>query len=133
LPTLDALKVWVEYQIAQGKGRCHTNHVVVIEDENKQRAENPPDEEGKKKTRIVWETNDPDVYALFHAEKEKYMKAAGGNPVIGTEAMLVALKMHDFEAVRKFVQSIAAVRDRIADEKAKASGVPRAIIPKGPI
>lgn len=128
MPTIDALESWCKEQKAKGKGRCHTNHVVCIEDENAKRAVNPPDERtGKPKTRIVWETNDPEVYSLFHVEKEKYMKAAGGNPVIGTEAMLVALKMHDFEAVRGFVQAIAAVKDQV--KPVEGSGVPRAIIP----
>lgn len=108
MPTLRQLKEWVDYQIREGKEALHTNHVVIMEEEAEKKSQNKPDETGHRKTKIAWDCKDPETFAELHKEREKYMRAAGGNPILGTDAMIMALRLHDFEEVRTFVMAIAA-------------------------
>ncbi len=108
MPTLNQLAEWVKAELAKGKGSLHCNHPVILEEEQQKRIENKPDEQGKKKTRIVWETNDPDCFSLFHAEKERYFKFAGGNPVLGTDAMIMALRVQRDQDIRRFIEALAS-------------------------
>src|SRR5437016_2741006 len=85
MPTLFQLEAWVKAEIGKGKGSLHTNHPVIMEEEQAARIANKPDGAGKQKTKIAWETNDPDCYSLFHKQRERYFKFAGGNPVLATE------------------------------------------------
>jgi hypothetical protein len=107
MPTLNQLAEWVKSEISKGKGHLHTNHPVILEDEQNKRIENKPDAEGKKKTKIAWETNDPDCYSLFHKERERYFKFAGGNPVLATEAVIMALRIQRDEDIRRFIEALA--------------------------
>lgn len=112
MPTINQLKEWAEARIQQGKGSLHCNHPVCMEEEQAKRIANKPDQEGKRKTRIAWETNDPECYSLFHKQRERYFKFAGGNPVLATEAVIMALKIQDDENVRRFIEAIQAVKAR---------------------
>jgi hypothetical protein len=111
MPTIRQLKEWVDHQIAQGKAGDHTNHVVCIEDEQAKRIRNEPDDEGKQKTRIAWETNDPECYSSFHIQRERYFKFAGGNPVLATEAVIMALKIQEDEDIQRFIEAIQTVKN----------------------
>ena len=117
MPTIRQLKEWVDHQIANGKESFHTNHVICMEDEQAKRIANKPDKEGKRKTRIAWETEDPECYALFHQQRERYFKFAGGNPVLATEAVIMALKIQDDENVRRFIEAIQSVKAREPGEE----------------
>jgi hypothetical protein len=101
----------VDHQIAQGKAGDHTNHVVCIEDEQKKRIRNEPDEKGNQKTKIAWETNDPECYSAFHVQRERYFKFAGGNPVLATEAVIMALKIQEDEDIQRFIEAIQTVKN----------------------
>jgi len=116
MPTIFQVKEWAEAEIAKGKGQLHANHPVCIEDEQKKKIANAPDEKGMRKTRIAWDAVDPDSFAEFHKEKEKYMLAAGGNPVLGTDAIIMALRLHPFEEVRNFVMALTDTKDYAEDE-----------------
>jgi hypothetical protein len=111
MPTLLQLSDWVKAELAKGKGHLHTNHPVIIEEEQQKKIENKPDSEGKRKTKIAWETNDPDCYSLFHKERERYFKFAGGNPVLATEAVIMALRVQRDEDIRRFVEVLAAAEE----------------------
>lgn len=104
MPTLRALKEWVDYQISQGKESLHTNHPVIIEEEQAKKAKNAPDEEGRRKTRIAWDAVDPQMFADFHAEKERYFRLVGGNPTVGTDLMIKALNHFTNEEIRSFLE-----------------------------
>ena len=112
MPTLFQLKSWVEQEIRKGKGEYHTNHVVIIEEEAAEKALNPPSEEGKRKTRIAWEAGDPDTYAAWHAERERWMVAANKNPTLATDSMIVALRMYDEKAIRIILENLQKVGER---------------------
>lgn len=117
MPTLNQLKEWVDCEIGKGKGGLHTNHVIIVEDEQQKKIENAPNEQGKRKTRIAWDAADPESFAEFHKEKEKYMRAAGGNPVLGTDAIIMALRLHDFEEVRRFVMALTDASEKDYSEE----------------
>ena len=93
MPTIQALREWADFQIKAGRGELHTQHPIVVEHAAKERAENKPDEQGKRKTRIVWDAGDPEMFKEFHVERELYMKACGANPTIATSLMIKALRM----------------------------------------
>ena len=112
MPTLFQLKSWVEQEIRKGKGEYHTNHVVIIEEEAAEKALNPPSEEGKRKTRIAWDAGDPDSYAAWHAERERWMIAANKNPTLCTDCMIVALRMYDEKAMRIILENLQKVGEQ---------------------
>lgn len=107
MPTLNQLAEWCKAELAKGKGHLHTNHPVIIEEEQQKKIENAPDAEGRKKTKIAWETNDPDCYSLFHVERERYFKFAGGNPVLATEAVIMALRIQRDEDIKRFIEALS--------------------------
>ena len=109
LPSLLQLESWVKQEIAKGKGDLHTNHVVIIEEEAAKKATNPADDEGKRKTRIAWDAGDPDTYAAWHAERERWMAAANKNPVHVTDAMIVALKAYSEKAIKVILNNLDEV------------------------
>lgn len=110
MPTLKQLAEWANTELKKGKGHLHTNHPVIIEEEQEKRIKNAPDEQGKQKTKIAWETNDPDCYSSFHLQRERYFKFAGGNPVLATEAVIMALKIQADDDVRRFIEAIQSVK-----------------------
>lgn len=109
MPTVRELHEWVKNQLRTGKGDMHTNHVVIIEEEQKKRTENAPDEQGKRKTRIAWDCADPETFAEFHKERERYMKAAGSNPTMATDVIILALRLHTDEEIRQFIEAVSNV------------------------
>jgi len=108
LPTLNQLAEWVKAELDKGKGHLHVNHPVIMEEEQERRIKNAPDAEGKKRTKIAWETNDPECYSLFHKERERYFKFARGNPVLATEAVIMALRVQRDEDIRRFIEALAS-------------------------
>jgi len=117
VPTLFQLAEWANAEVKKGKGHLHTNHPVIMEEEQAKRIANKPDQEGKRKTRIAWETNDPECFSLFHKQRERYFKFAGGNPVLATEAVIMALKIQDDENLRRFIEAIQSVKGREPGEE----------------
>ena len=109
MPRVDELLEWCRSQVRNGKSAMHTNHVVIIEEEQKKRTENAPDEQGKRKTRIAWDCADPETFAEFHKERERYMKAAGSNPTMATDVIILALRLHTDEEIRKFIEAVSQV------------------------
>lgn len=115
MPTLNQLAEWCKAELAKGKGHLHCNHPVIMEEEDEKRIKNAPDEQGKKKTKISWETNDPDCYSLFHAERKRYFKFAGGNPVLATEAVIMALRVQRDEDIHRFIEALGSVKESLGD------------------
>ncbi len=112
MPTLFQLAEWANAEVKKGKGHLHTNHPVIMEEEQAKRIKNQPDDKGKRKTRIAWETNDPECFSLFHKQRERYFKFAGGNPILATEAVIMALKIQNDEDIQRFIEAIQTVKDR---------------------
>lgn len=112
MPTIWMLKEWVDHYISQGKGDCHTNHVICVEDEAKKKIENKPDTEGKQKTKVAWDTKDPETFGLLHAERERYFRLVGGNPVLGTSLMIMALKVQRDSDLRLFLEAITTLKEK---------------------
>jgi hypothetical protein len=119
VPTLHQLKSWVEQEIRKGHGELHCNHVVIMEQEAAEKALNPPNEEGKRKTRIAWDAGDPDSYAAWHAERERWMIAAKKNPVYATDAMIVALKAYSEEAIKVILENLQRVGEGQPEDSLK--------------
>ena len=129
MPTIAQLKSWVDEEMRKGHGELHTNHVVIIEVEAAEKALNPPDETGKRKTRIAWDAGDPDSYAAWHAERERWMVAARKNPVISTDAMLVALRSVPEETIKVIIENLQEIARPAMSAAATAPGPPKAQLP----
>ena|ERR1700734_1889771 len=104
MPTLYQLESWVKQEIAKGKGECHTNHVAIVEEAVKERVKNE-----KRSTRIAWDCKDPDSYSLWHRERERWMEAAKKNPILATDAMIVALKAYSSEGIQVILENLQKV------------------------
>lgn len=117
MPSLLQLESWLKQEIAKGKGHLHTNHVVIVEEEAEAKAKNAPDEEGKRKTRIAWDAGDPDSYAEWHKERERWMNAANKNPVVATDSMIVALRSVPDETIKIIMDNL----QKIGEQRRSAS------------
>lgn len=67
-------------------GDNHVYHIVDITAEAEKRKKN---DGPKPKTRVQFETDDPDFYGAFNAEKDRIIKRAG-NKTLALHFMLVA-------------------------------------------
>lgn len=112
MPTIDQSIEFLKHKRCQYGGGAHTNHPVVMEEEAAKRAANKPDETGRRKTKIAWDTRDPEGFAMFHTERERYFRFAGGNPILATEAIVMALKCQPDETIRLFVQTITSLKEK---------------------
>ena len=110
MPTVKQVMEWAKAEVGKGNGDLHMPQPVIMEREEAKRKVNAPDEHGKRKTRIVWEAGDPDVYKMFHSERSRYMAIAGNNPVLATEMMIIVLKLHGDEEVKRYLESLQSVR-----------------------
>lgn len=89
------------------ESKCHFG---LVGEEVQKRVENAPKEDGKRATRIVWESGDPDVYSLFHKERERYMQVASENPTLATELMILVLKLHSERELRSFFNALGPAK-----------------------
>lgn len=113
MPTVRQMAAWYASEVRKGNGDLHTPQPVIMEREDAKRKKNAPDDKGKRKTRIVWEAGDPDVYAAFHAERSRYMGLAANNPVLATEMMLIVLKLHPDEEITRYQEALQSVRSKV--------------------
>jgi len=124
MPTVKEASDYYKEQMRQGKGHLHTGHCYIAEDEAKKRESGQAtDGDGKPKTKIAWDSSDPDSYAEWHKERRRWMDAANSNPTLSTDAMIVALKAYGTEAMKEII-------DAINETRIQQSGVPRAEIPE---
>lgn len=130
MPTIKEALEWCKKQVKDGKGDMHTGHMFVAEESAQAREDNAPDPITKKqKTKVAFETNDPDCYSEWHKERKRWMKAANKNPAVSTDAMIVRLRSATLEEVEQYTQTILEIRAQIAAQEATAAGAPQAVIP----
>jgi len=123
MPTcLQALEFYRK-AVKDGKGELHTGHPYIAEEEAKKRETEAVTADGKPKTKIAWDAADQDSYREWHKERRKWMEAAGNDPTLATDAMIVALKAYAPEAIKIIIETLNELR-------VGQSGVPRAEIPK---
>lgn len=110
MPSLREIATRTKYLMDKGHDPDSKCHFGLVGEEVQKRVENAPKEDGKRATRIVWESGDPDVYGQFHKERERYMQLAGENPTIATELMIIVLKLHPDAEIVKFMEALESVR-----------------------
>jgi hypothetical protein len=113
VPSIHQVLAWAQEKVARGDGELHTNHITVIEEQAKKRATNAPDDEGRRKTKIAWEAGDPDSYANWHKERERWMVLAKKNPTMATDAMIIALRLYTDEDVREILDNLQNIAEPI--------------------
>jgi hypothetical protein len=64
----------------------HVYHIIDVTEEQRKRIKNDGD---KPKTRVQFETDDPEFYSAFAVEKDRIIKRAG-NKTLALHMMLVA-------------------------------------------
>jgi hypothetical protein len=104
VPSIHQVLSWAKQEIAKGNGECHTNHITIIEHAVKDRQKNE-----KRSTRIAWDCKDPDCYSAWHKERERWMEAAKKNPVLATDAMIVALKAYSPEGMQVILENLQQI------------------------
>jgi hypothetical protein len=97
VPTLAEVYAKAKYLYEQGPAhhdrKCHFGLVDV---EAKERIKNP-------RKRVVFETDETNA-SEFHEQKERYIKAAGGNKTLGIHAMILILKEVSSEAIAGIIE-----------------------------
>ena len=96
---------WARLQFLMEKGRGEEKvHVVFVEEEAKERLVNT-----KQKTRIAWDCGDPQTFKAFHGEKERYIGVCGGNTSLATDLMIIVLKLHPDEEIKRYMEALESV------------------------
>jgi hypothetical protein len=130
MPTCKQALEYYKKAVKDGKGDMRTGHPYIAEEEAAKRERNEPDEEtGRQKTKIAFDSQDPDSYKEWHRERKRWMKRAGKNPTICTDIMILALMAYSDEAIDKLIETLGSVR-AIQEAQRHNPLVPRAVIPK---
>ena len=123
MPTVKEALEYYKKAVRDGKGDMRTGHPYIAEEQARKREKNEPDETGKRKTKIAWDSADADSYAEWHKERARWMRIAGKNPTLSTDMMLLALKAYSDEGIE-------VLRDTLNEIRAKQNPRPeRAEIP----
>lgn len=77
--------------------------VILPRIEARKRAENAPDETGKRRTRLIKELDSPETYSEFEIEFARYKECAG-NVQVAYSIMLRLLKQLPDESIRKLAE-----------------------------
>lgn len=83
------LREQVEFKIKQFGPNAHCGQLVVSEELRQQQIANKPDAQGKRKTRISFETYSPEHYSLWNEMMEYLMERCGYNPLIVCDLLYV--------------------------------------------
>lgn len=132
MPTCKEALEYYKKAVKDGKGDMRTGHPYIAEEEAAKREKNEPDATGRQKTKISFDSADPDSYREWHKERGRWMGRAQGNPTLSTDAMVVGLRAYSDEGIDKIIEMLGAIRARMEAERAAANGVPRAVIPQVP-
>src|SRR5689334_18464638 len=98
------------------EGRIPDDEPIVLKfprQDAKRRAVNKPDAEGKRKTRVAWDCGDGDSYAELHKQRERYFQLCGDNPTVGTDLMIIVLKIHPDAELRQFLEGLETARETL--------------------
>lgn len=132
MPTCKEALEYYKKAVRDGKGDMRTGHPYIAEEEAAKREKNEPDEHGRQKTKISFDSADPDSYKEWHKERKRWMERAQNNPTLSTDAMILALKTYDERDIDRIMETLGTLRARMEAERAEANGVPRAVIPQVP-
>src|ERR1700761_1773654 len=80
IPTVEQLYQWAKQELRKGKGNLHVQHPVIVEEAIAAKVKNEADADGKRKTKVAWDSHEPEAYAEFHQVREQWMASAGNNP-----------------------------------------------------
>jgi hypothetical protein len=106
VPTLLQLRDWTISEIAKGKGECHTQHPVIMEEVRKEAIKNTAE-----KTRVGFETYSPRSYRAWNGQIETLMEELGCNPILVLDVMLLILKMAGPEGVSVAKENLCKLND----------------------
>ncbi len=106
MPTIDQLAEWTKFQQSKGKGQCHTQHPVIMEEIRKEAIKNTAE-----KTRIGFETYSPRSYRAWNEQLEVLMERLGCNPILVLDVMLLILKMAGEEGVEIAKDNLCKLND----------------------
>lgn len=106
MPTLIQLAEWCQAEIRKGKGQCHTQHPVIMEEVRKAAVKN-----SSLKTRIGLETYSPKSYSLWNEIIELLMEQLGCNPILVVDVLAVLVRMAGEEGIRIAKDNLAKVCD----------------------
>lgn len=112
MPTISQAAEYYRKAVKDGKGDLHTGHCFIVEEEAQKRTEN---DGPKPKTRFQMETDDPEMYSAFNAEKDRII-AAAGNKSVALSIMHRAWQQLTNEMVRTLAEGeTAAERPSLGD------------------
>jgi hypothetical protein len=89
LPTIDQVIESLKQKRLKYGGNAHTNQVVVMEEVRAKAIKNEPDADGKRCTRIGFETYSPECYSAWHETISYLMDRCGSNPILVLDLLLL--------------------------------------------
>lgn len=92
MPTLSQLEEWVKAKKAKFGGAVHCSQPVVAEEVRARAIKNEPDADGKRCTRIGFETYSPECYIAWHETISYLMDRCGSNPILVLDVLLLLVR-----------------------------------------
>lgn len=130
MPLVKAAYEYYKKAMKEGKGELHTGHPFISEEEQKKRERNEPNEiTNREKTKIAFDSCDPDSYREWHKERSRRMKLAGNDPTLCTDGMIVTLRLETDEQIKMTYVTLGQIRADLETQRALAAGIPPAQIP----
>ena len=92
MPTLVQAREQIDYKIKKFGPEAHCTPIIVAEEARQERIENKPDEDGRQKTKVCFETYSPEAYSAWHGTFEYLLERSGFNPLIVVDVLLLLVQ-----------------------------------------
>lgn len=92
MPTLKQAREQLDEKIRRWGENSHCNRLVVSEEARQNAIENRPDESGRRRTIISFQTYCPDSYSNWHSAMEYLMERVAYNPVLLVDLVLLLIQ-----------------------------------------
>ena len=92
MPSLRQAREQLDEKIRRYGPDAHCNRLIVSEEARQNAIENRPDESGRRRTIISFQTYCPDSYSNWHSAMEYLMERVAYNPVLLVDLVLLLIQ-----------------------------------------
>jgi len=108
MPTVSDCLEHAKFLVSKGRGAEAAKLVLPRLEAQKRKAN------AQKRTRIAFDA-DEQLYADFHAERQRYIEASGNHPLIAYALMIRLLQQLPTDSIRKLAEDEQPLRETVAD------------------
>lgn len=92
MPTLKNALEQLQDKIRKFGENAHCTRIIVTEESKKEAIANEPDEEGRRRTMIGFQTYSPEAYSSWHAMMSYVVERCSFNPILAVDLILLLVQ-----------------------------------------